>query len=341
MSRPRALGAFAAAALALAPGRAAGQVTQIKGGSGGSSNSVYLATLGITVNSPDETRWTSSVQDIGGRNADLLVGSRDGGNITMTLLQGDGSQNCATLLGNAASRDGARYVTNQVYIPTTAGSQAVETATGVGLFCMTTGSGRPLLFSASPNELTPIQKLSLRMMAFTIGQSLNVPSASSSGGSSSGQSLASRAAGLGMTQTLRLGELSLDVPVMPQNNPWMSSVVTANNGNRMDQVTATGYSGSQISVTMTRVTDAGSNCDRALTNFVGSDTRVVDNPPYLASRWHHQVVANSRGSFICLAMRNSMLLGSVTTLHTTQDNTRVSVLLIGIRLAAYDRWGEP
>jgi len=319
-----------AVAAAAPPAAVGAPIASIAPASGSGGGTVTLAALGVTVASPDATRWSSELHDIGGRNADLLTGQRDGATINFTAIGADPQTTCQTLLSNVASRTGSRWVANAGYVPTTAGSQSVVNGSGVGLFCIQTDA-RAVLFSLAPGGLTPMQQLSIRLMAMTVGQAVNrrvmAPTA------------ASPATSLGLTARLHLSSMNIDVPVLP-NAAWYATVLQGTSS-RGDQITTSGSNGQQISVTMARVDNAANSCDQALTNFVARDTRVVTGPAYLASGWHRETVANDRGSFVCLSLRTGLLLGSITTLSNSVDMGQVMVLLIGIRLAAYDRWGAP
>jgi hypothetical protein len=120
---------------------------------------------------------------------------------------------------------------------------------------------------------------------------------------------------------------------------WSATVFTAASGARLDQATATGASGSHLAVTLTRIADPATTCVTALTALVSKDTHVVENPAYLAGSWFTRAVANAGGSFICLPLAGGVLMGSVSPLATALEETQVRALLIGIRLAAFERWG--
>ncbi len=305
-------------------------------GVGGSSSVVSLAALGMTVTSPDATRWTSTTQDLGsGRTADALIGTLpDGSAITFSVVGADATTSCETLLNNAASRDGARRISGPPYVPTTAGSQAVQTASGGSLFCIPTAR-RPLLFSVTPATYSTAQQLSVRLMAFSIGQAAGAVSSSTL--TPTGPGAAAIAAGL--TSSIRFSELGLTIGVLPGSG-WYSTVATASSGNRMDQAHRTGSNGTNITVTMSRLAESGTTCVTALAAFTSSETRVEANPAWLASNWFPSVVSNARGSFVCLPLANGVLVGSISRFNPS-DNAQVRVLLIGLRLAAIDRWGAP
>jgi len=50
-------------------------------------------------------------------------------------------------------------------------------------------------------------------------------------------------------------------------------------------------------------------------------------------------VANSGGSFACLPLASGVVMATLTPMATAADESKVRVLLIGIRLAAYSAWG--
>ncbi len=299
-----------------------------------SGGSVYLPAMGVSVTSPDATRWTASTQDLGnGRTADALIGQRDGWSpITFSVVRADAGTTCDQLMNNAASRDGARRVTNATHVPSTAGGQSVSTANGGSLFCIPTAQ-RALLFSVTPASYSSEQLLSVRLMALMVGTAGGATSSAGSGGTSS------TAAAAGLTSSIYFSELGLSVGVLPGSG-WTAGVATAASGTRMDQASRMGSDGNTIRVTMSRLSDAGTTCVNAMAAFTASDTHVESSPAWLASNWFSSVVVNPRGSFVCLPLANGVLIGSISRFSPT-DNSQVRVLLIGLRLAAIDRWGAP
>lgn len=335
----RCLAAAMAVATVAGPGRAFAQVEQaVKTGVATrsttpsvASRSLRFPTLGVTAQLVDETAWSVEVRDIGnGRMADLVTGRRDGGTFTMMTTPGEPNLTCQAVLDNAAARPGARRVSNALYAPTVAGSQAVETSNGVAVFCLPV-LGRPALFTVQPAQLTTAQQLSVRMLAMAVGLA---------SGSSAAGALPADAASYGMSAGVWLSELALTVPVQAGAG-WSATVSVAASGLRLDQVSSTGSGGVRLTVTASRVTDSGSDCATALVAFATNDARVEEAPAYLASEWFRRVVANPRGSFACLPLANSMIIAVLPPLSDVNDMARVRVLLIGLRLAAFERWGRP
>lgn len=288
-------------------------------------NTLNLPTLGVAVAAPDQTAWSVSQSSIGqGRWADVMTGTLNGATFTFMATPAGTTLDCATLMRNASSSAGARVVSNAIYAPTGNPNAVVETANGTGLFCQNV-NGQATLFSVTPGALSTNQALSIRALATAIGLA-----------SGTGLPLPPRSAEYGFNAALRLSESGLILPVLSSSN-WSAGIYTSGTS-RFDQITSYGEVG-RVQLTISHMT--GVNCGQALTMFVSDQTHLENSPAWLAADWFTQVVVNSNGSFACLALNSGVIVTTITPVFSTNDQNRVRVALLGIKLASYSSWGAP